>query len=175
MIAATAPSPANSFQIGNTAAIHRRCAKTFTVAMALRAIAATYRLSGTVTALQRAKLRYYIACQRNPNAKRFLLLIVSRDRRAWLARRADAKLTPFDGWAIPEPIVMCESHGENLPPNGDDASGYYQIIPSTWQANGGDGSAAYLSVKPEQDRVASRIWDGGRGASQWTCAGLVSW
>ncbi len=82
-------------------------------------------------------------------------------------------LGPSGGWAIPYAIVLCESGGQNLPPNSAGASGYYQILPSTWKLYGGSGSAAYLAGKSEQDAVASRIWSGGSGASQWVCAGLV--
>jgi septal ring factor EnvC (AmiA/AmiB activator) len=80
---------------------------------------------------------------------------------------------PNGNWAIPYAIVLCESGGQNLTPNSAGASGYYQIIPSTWAAYGGTGPAAYLASKAEQDAVASRIWDGGRGASAWVCAGIV--
>jgi hypothetical protein len=80
---------------------------------------------------------------------------------------------PVGQWAIPTAIVMCESGGQNLPPNAAGASGYYQIIPGTWSGGGGHGPAAYLASKAEQDRVASALWDGGRGASNWVCAGLV--
>jgi septal ring factor EnvC (AmiA/AmiB activator) len=80
---------------------------------------------------------------------------------------------PSGGWAIPYAIVLCESGGQNLPPNGAGASGYYQILPSTWQQYGGSGPAAYLAPKSEQDAVASRIWAGGAGASNWVCAGIV--
>ena len=82
---------------------------------------------------------------------------------------------PSDGWAIPAPIVMCESGGQNLPPNSAGASGYYQIIPGTWRLYGGSGPAAYLAPKSEQDAVASRIWDGGRGASAWVCAHILGY
>ena len=81
--------------------------------------------------------------------------------------------TAYGPWAIPAAIVMCESGGQNLPPNSAGASGYYQIIPSTWKLYGGNGPAAYLAPKSEQDAVASRIWNGGAGASAWVCAGLV--
>ncbi len=81
--------------------------------------------------------------------------------------------TPSGGWAIPEAIVMCESGGQNLPPNSAGASGYYQIMPATWKLFGGTGPAAYLASKAEQDAVASRIWNGGAGASNWVCAGIV--
>jgi len=77
------------------------------------------------------------------------------------------------GWVIPYPIVLCESGGQNLPPNGAGASGYYQIIPSTWREFGGTGPAAYLAPKAEQDAVATRIWDNGAGASNWACAAIV--
>jgi len=80
---------------------------------------------------------------------------------------------PSGGWAIPYAIVLCESGGQNLPPNSAGASGYYQIIPSTWRLFGGTGPAAYLASKGEQDSVASRIWNGGAGASNWVCAGIV--
>jgi peptidoglycan hydrolase CwlO-like protein len=82
-------------------------------------------------------------------------------------------LGPSGGWAIPYAIVLCESGGQNLPPNSAGASGYYQILPSTWKLYGGSGPAAYLAGKSEQDAVASRIWNGGAGASQWVCAGIV--
>jgi len=82
-------------------------------------------------------------------------------------------LGPSGGWAIPYPIVLCESGGQNLPPNGAGASGYYQILPSTWKLFGGTGPAAYLASKAEQDAVASRIWNGGSGASNWACAAIV--
>jgi septal ring factor EnvC (AmiA/AmiB activator) len=87
--------------------------------------------------------------------------------------------TPFGssgasgGWVIPSAVVACESGGQNLTPNSAGASGYYQIIPSTWKAYGGTGSAAYLAPKSEQDAVAQRIWAGGSGASAWDCARML--
>jgi len=77
------------------------------------------------------------------------------------------------GWAIPYKVVLCESGGQNLPPNSAGASGYYQILPSTWSEFGGSGAAAYLAPKSEQDAVASRIWDGGAGASNWSCSAIT--
>jgi hypothetical protein len=77
------------------------------------------------------------------------------------------------GWAIPYAVVLCESGGQNLPPNGAGASGYYQIEPATWKGFGGTGPAAYLASKAEQDAVAAKIWNGGAGASNWTCARIV--
>ncbi len=76
------------------------------------------------------------------------------------------------GWVIPYPIVLCESGGQNDPPNSAGASGYYQIIPTTWQEYGGTGPAAYLTSKAEQDAVAARIWKGA-GPGAWDCAAIV--
>jgi predicted nucleic acid-binding Zn-ribbon protein len=86
---------------------------------------------------------------------------------------APVSLGPSNGWAIPYAIVLCESGGQNLPPNSAGASGYYQIIPSTWKLFGGSGPAAYLASKSEQDAIATRIWNGGAGAQNWVCAGIV--
>jgi septal ring factor EnvC (AmiA/AmiB activator) len=84
-------------------------------------------------------------------------------------------LGPSGGWAIPYPIVLCESGGQNLTPNSAGASGYYQIIPGTWRLYGGSGPAAYLAGKAEQDAVAARIWNGGAGASAWVCARILGY
>jgi hypothetical protein len=76
-------------------------------------------------------------------------------------------------FVIPWSIVQCESGGQNLPPNSAGASGYYQIIPPTWKGDGGTTAQAYQASKAEQDIVAARIWDGGAGARNWVCAGIV--
>ena len=82
-------------------------------------------------------------------------------------------LSSSAGWAIPYAVVLCESGGQDLPPNGAGASGYYQIEAATWKDFGGSGPAAYLAPKSEQDVVAAEIWNGGKGASNWTCARIV--
>ncbi|HWT93718.1 MAG TPA: transglycosylase family protein, partial [Solirubrobacteraceae bacterium] len=80
---------------------------------------------------------------------------------------------PSGGWAIPEAIVMCESGGQNMPPNSAGASGYYQFMPATWKGLGGKGPHAYLRPKAEQDALAAKLWAGGAGASNWDCAAIV--
>jgi septal ring factor EnvC (AmiA/AmiB activator) len=92
---------------------------------------------------------------------------------AQAAPSGSGSAVPSGGWAIPYSIVLCESGGQNLPPNSAGASGYYQIIPSTWSSFGGPGPAAYLASKAQQDAVASRIWNNGAGISNWDCARIV--
>jgi hypothetical protein len=92
-----------------------------------------------------------------------------------LAQRARAlrEVGPGGPWAIPWPIVQCESGGQNLPPNSAGASGFYQFLVETWRGLGGSTPQAYLASKDEQDRLAAQLWDGGRGAGNWVCAALV--
>jgi peptidoglycan hydrolase CwlO-like protein len=92
-----------------------------------------------------------------------------------LAARARAAMIPGPGgpWAIPWPIVQCESGGQNLPPNYATASGYYQMLDTTFHGLGGTQAHAYLAPKSVQDQLAAKLWDGGRGARNWVCAGLV--
>ncbi len=97
-----------------------------------------------------------------------------------LNRLLTARATAFSAagpggpWAIPWPIVQCESGGQNLPPNYATASGYYQMLDSTWKGLGGSTPHAYQASKGEQDRLAARLWNGGAGASNWVCASLVA-
>jgi transglycosylase-like protein len=97
-------------------------------------------------------------------------LIAERER---AQREAAGGGGPGGPWAIPWPIVQCESGGQNLPPNSAGASGYYQMLPDTWKGLGGSTPHAYQASKAEQDRLAAQLWAGGAGARNWVCAGLV--
>jgi septal ring factor EnvC (AmiA/AmiB activator) len=91
-----------------------------------------------------------------------------------IAERARAAAqSPGGPWAVPWPIVQCESGGQNLPPNSAGASGYYQMLPATWKGLGGSTRHAYQASKAEQDRLAAALWAGGAGAHNWVCAGMV--
>jgi len=79
---------------------------------------------------------------------------------------------PSGGWTIPQQVVQCESGGQNLTPNGAGASGYYQFMPGTWNNYGGYGQA-YQAPKSLQDQRAQQLWNGGAGASNWVCSGIV--
>ena len=95
------------------------------------------------------------------------------DRLLAAQARAAAAHGPGGPWAIPWPIVECESGGQNLPPNRATASGYYQMLDSTWHGLGGSTPHAYQASKAEQDRRAATLWAGGAGAHNWVCAALV--
>ncbi|HSK51053.1 MAG TPA: transglycosylase family protein [Solirubrobacterales bacterium] len=72
-------------------------------------------------------------------------------------------------YSIPTYIVMCESGGNYSALNpSSGAGGAYQILPSTWEAYGGQG-APHLAPKAEQDRIAAEIW-ADSGGSAWVCA-----
>jgi hypothetical protein len=92
-----------------------------------------------------------------------------------LAQRSRAlhQAGPGGPWAIPWPIVQCESGGQNLPPNSAGASGYYQFLVETWRGLSGSTPQAFQASKAEQDRLAAQLWDGGRGAHNWVCAVLL--
>jgi hypothetical protein len=147
------------------------------IARARSAQASALAASRADSARLRAKISQVQAAQRaaarRAAAQRAAAAAAAAQQAASAEPTVPASLGPSGGWAIPYAIVLCESGGQNLPPNSAGASGYYQIIPSTWQLFGGTGPAAYLASKSEQDAVASRIWDGGAGAHNWVCAGIV--
>jgi septal ring factor EnvC (AmiA/AmiB activator) len=160
-------------------------------AMRVRALAGMNALlSSKQAALQRARAAQQLALeasQARAQALRSHITRIQAEQRAAAAAAARAAaqaaanatptaptaLGPSGGWAIPYAIVLCESGGQNLPPNYAGASGYYQIMPATWKLFGGPGPAAYLASKAEQDAIAAKIWNGGAGASNWVCAGIV--
>ena len=131
-----------------------------------------------------ASLQQRRAAVAQARAARVALLAATRAQRRSLENRiaalerARARAAMAGGpggpWAIPWAVVQCESGGQNLPPNFAGASGFYQILPSTWRLFGGSGPAAWRASKAEQDRVAARIWNGGAGAHNWVCFALVT-
>lgn len=76
--------------------------------------------------------------------------------------------TSSAGYSIPSGIVQCESGGNYSAVNpSSGAGGAYQILPSTWQAYGGQG-LPQNAPKAEQDRIAGEIY-ARQGGSAWTC------
>jgi hypothetical protein len=160
-------------------AAQRGCKKLFTVKMGEGAANLIYSGHGQVSEHALRVLGYIERCQRNPAAQGFVRGYDHYQAQMHRGRVAAAQAAQAQqsgsggGWAIPASVVECESDGQNLPPNSAGASGYYQIIPSTWQAYGGTQYApsAYQATAQQQAVIAARIWDGGAGADQWVCAG----
>jgi len=76
--------------------------------------------------------------------------------------------TSTGGYTIPSGIVQCESSGSYSAVNSQSgAGGAYQILPSTWQAYGGQG-LPQDAPKAEQDRIAGAIYSR-QGSSAWSC------
>ena len=84
------------------------------------------------------------------------------------SRTAGRSSSGSGGYAIPSSIVSCESGGNYSAVNSSSgAGGAYQILPSTWQAFGGQGLPENASPA-EQDRIAAEIY-ANQGASAWSC------
>lgn len=76
-----------------------------------------------------------------------------------------ANASPPGGWG---PVIACESGGQNIPNgSGSSASGYFQILDSTWASHGGGqfSSRAMGTSFANQQIVAERVLaDQGIGA-----------
>jgi septal ring factor EnvC (AmiA/AmiB activator) len=162
----------------------RQRARLSTAAARQREVTETVRRQRDAVAQMAAAVRSRQAALAEARAARLQALRATRGSRLraqkTLKKLLDAQATaavnrqgPGGPWAIPWAVVQCESGGQNLPPNWAGASGYYQFIPSTWKGMGGSTKHAYQAGKAEQDRLAAKLWDGGRGARNWDCAAIV--
>lgn len=80
-----------------------------------------------------------------------------------------AVAAPPGGW---EPLLDCESDWRNKESyNASSASGYFQIIDSTWRELGGTQFAprAIEATRGEQETVANRLYDQ-RGTRPWNAS-----
>lgn len=109
-------------------------------------------------------------CAAGPHHAKSIRHIWRSDRRAYQAHRGYMleleALTPYGPWAIPEYVVMCESHGDwgaVNPTSG--AAGAYQLLPSTYYGVCVTCDWSHL----DQHRAARAVWDRSDG-SEWVCA-----
>jgi hypothetical protein len=120
--------------------------------------------SAFVSRLQRALHVGGIAGPRTWDA----LLGIKRQPTRASASVSQASGSSTGGYTIPAGIVQCESGGNYSAVNPQSgAGGAYQIIPSTWQAYGGQG-LPQNAPKAEQDRIAAQIY-ARQGPSAWSC------
>jgi len=92
-------------------AAHHDCPRTFTVPMVQRAIDVTYAGTHPVSPGQRARLRHYVRCLKNPNAGAYVHGYWARRRAQWLVRRQP----PFYGpaaasWFDDSGATACGTH-----------------------------------------------------------------
>ena len=93
-----------------------------------------------------------------------------------LAAQARAAASQRARRAVGDPVADRRSAsraGRTCRPTAPSASGYYQMLDSTWRGLGGSTPHAYQASKAEQDRLAAKLWAGGSGAHNWVCAALV--
>lgn len=125
--------------------------------------------------------RRRLKCARSPGHLRAMQRTWKRDRRRYLAHRADMlahqdylsyleAITP-PGLAVLETIAACESGGD---PGVVSASGSYrgkfQFDYGTWESVGGTGDPAAASER-EQDERAAALYRA-RGSSPWPVCGV---
>jgi resuscitation-promoting factor RpfA len=82
---------------------------------------------------------------------------------------APAAAAPPGGW---DPVLDCETDWRNVESyNESSASGYFQIIDSTWREMGGLRFAprAIQATRAEQEQVANRLYDR-RGLKPWNAS-----
>lgn len=68
----------------------------------------------------------------------------------------------------PEYVKQCESGGDYTAVNPNGHYGAWQFSQSTWNSVGGTGRPDQASPA-EQDKRAAILWNGGKGASHWSC------
>lgn len=162
-------------------AAQRGCRKLFTVRMGEGAANLVYSGTRKVTLHDFKVLGNIERCQRNPAAQGFVRSYDRHHRRKHRDRVASARsaqeqassqatassvTTPAGGGPLPTCTWQPESGGDPSAVNPTTgAGGYYQIMPSTWQAYGGTGAPQDAPLA-EQTAIAQKIW-AEQGPSAW--------
>ncbi len=126
---------------------HRRTHRQFRVLVVALVLAA---IIPTAFSASAARYHHQPGCRSQACDAR----VIRKWERRWVAHEASS-------WAIPEAIVMCESGGQNDPPNYAGAAGYYQLTEWPSKAAGlpvGQSGDASEHSKAEQDQVAGRLY-----------------
>lgn len=142
------------------------CAQMFSVKDYRQYASSTYKRKSVSTQAQ-LHLARVERCQHTPWAKRTVARFHHRYKRERTTRREIAAFTPyscsFGHSAIPCYIVICESGGDWTAANPSGAVGRYEFLGKNivWPVRTEADKAAH-------DRLASRLWAGGSGASNWS-------
>ena len=123
-----------------------------------------------LTGEQTRYIRHIAWCLPSRDGTRWAFGKTKQWRAKFRQRLAYYRLTPyvcgFGRSAIPCYIVYCESGGSWHAYNPSGAASLYQIMPF-W---GRPWPVDSWADKMAHHRIASRIWAGGSGASNWACA-----
>lgn len=148
------------------------CPKSYTRAHFHTAARAATR-DTTLTPAELKTVRKTIRCQRGGRrSRRIVRFHWKRYRSHWEARRQVAAITPYPGpngtrWAIPWPVVACESHGSWGAYNSSGAAGPYQIM----AMHGRPFPVRSAADRLRHHQIAAMLWRGGAGAGAWVCKG----
>lgn len=119
------------------------------------------------------RLRHMRGCAASNKAHARMMAATRTRTKAWRFHRLIDQITPYGPWAIPQYIVMRESHGNLCARNPKStAGGFYQFLDGTWYSYGGrnyggDDHPAACAPAWHQHIVAARAWNGGAGSSHW--------
>ena len=162
------PPPAAPAAVSAAQVVDPRCPRGLHSVADYRGYASRVYRRDTVSRDAHRRLAYMLKCQHSRWATRMAARYHARFKTAREHRQQSAACTPFGKWAIPPYIVMRESGGRNVPEasGASDASGFYQILSSTWVGAGGPDLKGVRHVamafpKRVQDCVAHRLWNGG--------------
>jgi rare lipoprotein A (peptidoglycan hydrolase) len=144
----------------STVALHPahgvKCPKTFTVPMIIRAINATYRGTKDVTAIEKRRLRRYIACARNPKKRHSMDRYWNNTRNAWWRRVHPPLYTQLASWYYDAGGTACGFHAylgvanKTLPCGTKVRFSYH-------------GRSASAVVQDRGPYVGGRVWDLNQG------------
>jgi rare lipoprotein A (peptidoglycan hydrolase) len=135
---------------------HPLCAKTFTVPMITRAIDANYHGTRTVTERDKAHLRRFVRCARNPKVRPRMHRYWNRARRAWWQRLHPPMYTQLASWYNDAGETACGFHAYLGVAN--------KVLPCGTKVRFSyHGRSAWAVVQDRGPYISGRVWDLNQG------------